>query len=176
MFETEAGAEESLEEDEDVSKEEPQIVTFEIKPTPTPSPVKRPRRDADEYPRNYKLSNKEVDKIAQLLWSSPLRNKSAKETLVWVVLNRVDDRSGTFGNSIDEVVKTSEFSFYDRHAHISDKNREIVRGVMQAWYAEKDGYYVGSHCPKHGVYIRFEGENNRAIEVTGTIGGMPLEW
>lgn len=152
-----------------------QIVTIRILPTPTPIPQKMPVREPDQIPY-YSVKEKEVDILARLLWSSPLRSRAAKETLLWVVLNRVDDISGAFGNTIETVVIKSEFTFYDRKAHLSDKNKEIATDIMQKWKAEKDGYYIGRRVPRDALYIRFEGENNRDISVTSVPGAVALEW
>lgn len=151
--------------------DEPQTVFFNILPTPTPRPVRMP---AEELPE-YKLNGNDVDRIAQLLWSSPCRTESEKAKLVWVVLNRID-AGAPFGTCVKEVVNSSEFTFFDRHARISDTNRRIVKGVMQRWMAEKDGHLIGRRPPKDALYVRFGGECNRKVTLTREAGGKAIEW
>jgi len=151
--------------------EEIQVVTIHVVPQPTPPPPPAPveiksfTHDADEQ-----------ETLARLLWSSPLRAEEQKEALLWVVLNRVDDQTDTFGDSIADVVTKSEFSFYDKRAHLSETNLRIAQEVMDAWKSAKEGLYIGRHVPQNGLYIRFVGENNRQIEVTAERGGEALVW
>lgn len=148
-----------------------QVVFFDVVATPTPRPVYRVSESIPEY----ELNARDVDRIAQLLWSSPLRSESEKAKLVWLCLNRVD-AGFPFGSCISEVVNDTEFSFFDRHAKISDKNRRIVRGVMQRWLAEKDGYGIGRRPPKNALYVRFCGEYNRKVALTAEKGGKTIDW
>lgn len=143
------------------------MVEKELPPPPPDPPVET---------RSYEHDRDDLETLARLLWSSPLRAEDAKKTLLWVVLNRVNDATDTFGDSIKTVVTQSEFSFYDRHAHLSETNMRIAQQVLDEWMSEDCGFYVGRHCPKNGLYIRFIGENNRGIEVTATRGGDALKW
>lgn len=68
------------------------------------------------------------------------------------------------------------FTFYDDGAHLSDENLRIANECMNAWKSEREGNYVGAHVPGEGVYIRFVGDRNRAIEVTAERGGDALVW
>ena len=154
------------------AEEEIQVVEIVVIPTPTPPPPTPPPTEI----KNFAHDEKDIEILAELLWSSPLRDEEAKKTLCWVVLNRVSDQSGTFGNSISEVVTKSEFSFYDYHAHKSETNLRIAREAMDEWMSDDHGFYVGRHVPANGLYIRFVGENNRGIEVTATRGGDALTW
>lgn len=149
-----------------------QVVTINVLPEPTPKPVYRPV--SDDIPE-YKLNKNDVERIARLLWSSPLRSESEKVKLVWLVLNRVD--AGTpFGTTIKAVVNDSEFTFFDRKARVSDKNRDIVENVMRLWMAEKEGYGVGRRPPKNALYCRFCGDNNRKVSLMSEPSGKALEW
>lgn len=153
------------------SADEPQIVTINVVPAPTPRPVYR----LDDDLPTYKLPKKDVERIARLLWSSPLRSDSAKESLVWLVFNRVD-HGAPFGDNVHDVVNASEFTFFDRKARISDKNREIVTRVMNLWKAEKDGYHVGARPPKSALYCRFGGDGNRVISLLEEPSGKAVVW
>lgn len=148
-----------------------QLVIFEIVPTPTPEPVSKPV-EVIEYQNQFS----EIEILARLLWSSPLRDEQQKKNLLWVVFNRISDQSNSFGFDVESVVTQNEFSFYDRHSHLSDENLRIADETMNEWKSERDGHYVGPHVPARGLYIRFIGEHNRAIEITAEPGGEALVW
>lgn len=147
-------------------------IYLEAMPTSTPTPPPPLPVEIREHVHN----ELEVETLARLLWSSPLRGEEQKTELLWVVLNRVDDQSGLFADSILEAVSVSEFSFYDDDAHLSEANLTIARDVLDAWKSRKEGCYIGRHVPANGLYIRFTGENNRDIEVTAERGGEALVW
>lgn len=147
-------------------------IYLEAMPTPTPTP---PPPTPVEI-REYDHDSADVETLARLLWSSPLRGEEQKTALLWVVLNRVDDQSGKFGDSISTVVTKTEFSFFDKRAHLSDENLSIARDVLNAWKSRKEGCYIGRHVPANGLYIRFTGESNREIEITAEPGGNALVW
>lgn len=147
----------------------PQIVYIDVLPTPTPRPVWKP---VDEDIPEYKLDSSDVKRIAKLLWSSPLTSETQKERLVWLVLNRVDHYEST----VHDVINTDEFTYFDYHARVSDKNRKIVERVMNLWLAEKDGYSIGRRPPKDALYGRFCGENNRKIDLLEFPSGRALVW
>lgn len=143
-------------------------------PTATPTPPPPLPRVVEIIEYQNPLS--EIEILARLLWSSPLRDEQQKENLLWVVFNRISDQSDSFGFDIESVVTQNEFSFYDRHAHLSDENLRIAEETMNEWKSECDGHYVGPHVPENGLYIRFTGEHNRAIEITAERGGEALVW
>lgn len=147
-------------------------VYLEAAPVVTPTPPPPPPVEIREFDHN----SADIETLARLLWSSPLREEEPKKTLLWVVLNRVDDQSGLFGDSIADVVTKHEFSFYDRKAHLSDANMELAKDVLDAWMSRRAGCYIGRTVPANGLYIRFTGENNRDIEVTAEPGGDALVW
>lgn len=148
------------------------VVTFHLVQEELPPPPPEPPIET----KSFVHDQEEIETLARLLWSSPLRAEEAKKTLLWVVMNRVNDETDTFGDSIKTVVTKSEFSFYDRHAHLSETNLRIAQQVLDEWQSEQYGFYVGRHVPSNGVYIRFVGENNRGIEVTAERGGTALSW
>lgn len=147
-----------------------QQVVFTAVPTPMPE---APRKiTVNEYDND----RAEIETLAKLLWSSPLRNEGEKKKLLWVVFNRIADQSNKFGFSIADVVTAHEFTFYDDGAHLSEENLRIANECMNAWKSEREGNYVGAHVPEEGVYIRFVGDRNRALEVTAERGGDALVW
>ena len=147
-----------------------QQVVFTAVPTPMPEAPKK--ITVNEYDND----RAEIETLAKLLWSSPLRSEGEKKKLLWVVFNRIADQSNKFGFSIADVVTAHEFTFYDDGAHLSDENLRIANECMNAWKSEREGNYVGAHVPGEGVYIRFVGDRNRAIEVTAERGGDALVW
>lgn len=153
------------------STPEPQVETIVVIPTPTPKPAYKER---EELP-HYRLDNDAVETLCRLLWSSPLRSESEKVKLLWCVFNRIDDRTGRFGNTVDDVVTKTEFTFYDRKARISDRNRDLVESEMQRWMAFRDGYGIGWHPSTKGVFVRFVGNNNRKCELLSDPYGEALK-
>jgi len=145
--------------------QEPQVVRFTIVPEVTPRPS---YREEEAHPR-YMVAKEDVETLARLLWSSPLRDESNKTKLIWCVLNRVADNTGRFGDSIQECVTVREFPFYDRKARVSDANRELVERELQRWMAYRDGYGIGYHPSAAGVFLRFVGEYNRRVELLRNI-------
>ena len=122
---------------------------------PDPRPVNVVRHD---------LNDQDVQKMARLLWSSPLRSEEEKKNLVWVVMNRAA-YGDPFGDSIQDCINVHEFSFFDSHAHRSDENLRIVREAMDEWLSRADGYNPGVVIPRCAFYIRFTGEQNRHMEL-----------
>lgn len=162
----------SMADEEEVTEDGVQIVEIRMVQKELPPPPPEPPIET----KSFVHEQEDIETMARLLWSSPLRADEAKKTLLWVVMNRVSDQTDTFGDSIETVVTKSEFSFYDRHAHLSETNLRIAQEVLDEWMSEEYGYYVGRHVPANGVYIRFIGENNRGIEVTAERGGEALAW
>ena len=132
---------------------------------PDPRPVVRKEFDLDE---------KDVEKLARLLWSSPLRYEGYKKELVWVVMNRAA-HGYPFGTSIQECITTSEFAFFDAHAHRSEENLRIVREAMNQWYVRKSGDNAGDVIRTDAYYIRFYGTDNRRLQLLD-IDMNPIDW
>jgi len=112
----------------------------------------------------HKLDDKDVEKLARLLWSSPLRYEQYKKELVWVVMNRAA-HGDPFGSSIQECINVHEFRFFDSHAHRSEENLRIVREAMNEWYSREEGNNPGTVIPRFAYYVRFTGTDNRCIEL-----------
>lgn len=120
-----------------------------------PRPVIVPDRDLDQ---------KSVEKLARLLWSSPLRREEYKKELVWLVMNRAA-HGDPFGESITDCINRHEFSFFDAHAHRSEENLRIVREAMLEWYSRKDGNNAGVVIRLDAYYMRFTGPENRGLQM-----------
>ena len=123
---------------------------------------------------SHDLDPKDVEKLARLLWSSPLREEGYKKELVWVVMNRAA-HGDPFGTSIQDCISTSEFTFFDSHAHRSDENLRIVREAMNEWYSRKEGNNPGSVIRLDAYYIKFVGAENRRLQLLD-INKDPIAW
>ena len=115
----------------------------------------------------------DVELLARLLWSSPLRHEDMKRQLIWVVLNRVDDERMMFPATIAENVNRREFTFYDRKAYLSETNLRIAREELQRWTRVLSGIEERP-VPEGYVYLRFYGDNNRMICLMKEPGGEAL--
>lgn len=151
----------------------PQIVEFQLVPTPTPIPPDFVYEFKEQI-TEHDLDQEDVNILARLLWSSPLGNEDYKRQLLWVVFNRIEDEGPLFGRTIDQVVIPEEFAFYDRHAHVSETNERIAREELNRWLSSLDGRYVERPIPRQGLYIRFAGTGNKLLEVTAVRGGDAL--
>ena len=136
-----------------------------------PEPTKDPR---PVIVTDHVLKQKDVEKLARLLWSSPLRAECYKKELVWVVMNRAA-HGDPFGTSIQDCISTSEFTFFDSHAHRSDENMRIVREAMNEWYSRKEGNNPGAVIRLDAYYIKFTGEQNRRLQMLD-INKDPIAW
>ena len=123
---------------------------------------------------DHVLKQKDVEKLARLLWSSPLRTECYKKELVWIVMNRAA-HGEPFGSSIQDCITVSEFSFFDSHAHRSDENMRIVREAMNEWYSRKEGNNPGTVIRLDAYYIKFTGEQNRRLQLLD-INKDPINW
>lgn len=115
----------------------------------------------------------DVELLARLLWSSPLRNEDAKRQLVWVVLNRVDDERTIFARTIAGNVNRKEFTFFDRKAYLSETNLRVAREELERWTRVLSGIEERP-VPEGYVYLRFAGDGNRMIYLMKEIGGEAL--
>lgn len=133
-------------------------------------PVKQAEPEAIPVPwepeiTEHRLDQGEVEALAEFLWKSPLRYDSTKRELLWIVFNRIDDDSGLFADTIEEVCRNKrEFTFMTAHRYtLSQENLKIVREEMNKWLSLKDGKWVGDHLPRTAVYFSFGGDRNRHI-------------
>ena len=155
----------------------PIVVYIAMEPTPEP-PAAATQEPKQITITEHDIPAADIETIARLLWMSPLRNKTAKAALAWVVMNRVS--SSDFPDTIAENVTLQEFAFYDKRAHLSDENMELARLVINQWMSENDGNHAGRPIPKTALFIRFTGDKNRTLEVMKERGGSaityPIDW
>ena len=140
---------------------EEEVIDLVPIPTATPAPIPYPGSTEVECD----LDESEVNTLAEFLWKSPLRYEHSKRELLWVVFNRIDDNSGLFGDSIEDVCRNKrEFTFMDSHRYkLSDENVRIAREELVRWHSLHLGSHIGE-C-HNGVFCAFVGANNRSIEV-----------
>lgn len=132
-----------------------------------PVKVEEPEAVPDPRPieiKSHELDPDDVEKLARLLWSSPLRDEESKKLLCYVVMNRAE-HGDPFGETIQSCINVREFAFYDSHAHRSETNLRIAREAMNEWLSRKEGHNVGRVVPINAYYIQFTGENNRHIRL-----------
>lgn len=132
-----------------------------------PVKVEEPEAVPDPRPieiESHELDPEDVEKLARLLWSSPLRDEDSKKSLCYVVMNRAA-HGEPFGDTIQSCINVREFAFYDSHAHRSESNLRIAREAMNEWLSRKEGHNVGRVVPINAYYIQFTGENNRHIRL-----------
>ena len=134
----------------------PETVTFGIvaadpgaDPIPAPHPI--------EW--GFTISEEDVEILARLLWSSPLRNEDRKRELCWLVFNRCDDESPLFDYTIKGNVNRTEFTFYDRKAYLSETNLRIAREELTRWNVWLLGVPVERPLPEGYLYANFNGHD-----------------
>ena len=139
----------------------PEVIELKVVKTEEAEALPDPRPVVIE---NHVLNEKEVEKLARLLWSSPLRDEAEKKKLCYVVLNRAG-HGEPFGNTVSECINVHEFRFYDAHAHRSEENLRIAREAWNEWLSRKAGNNVGHIVPINAYFVRFVGADNRQVEL-----------
>lgn len=132
-----------------------------------PVAVEEPEAVPDPRPvtiTEHTLDKDDIEKLARLLWSSPLRAEEEKKTLCYVVMNRAA-YGEPFADTVQGCINVHEFHFFDAHAHRSEENLRIAKEAMNEWLSRKDGNNVGKVIPLNAYYIQFTGEGNRHIRL-----------
>jgi len=151
---------------------EPQVFTFQMVETERPDSTTIPVIPWDE-PVSHKLDADDVKLLAKLLWSSPLREERQKKALAWVAVNRVGVYP--FGSTLQSVITKSEFTFYDKRAHVSEENTRIATEVLNAYYSITiDHLNIKRPFSASGVKVQFLGDPARYIRVLDM--DMNLVW
>ena len=151
---------------------EPQVYYFRMVESARPDPTTVPVLPWDE-PVEHSLNDEDVKLLAKLLWSSPLREERQKKALAWVVMNRLGVHP--FGSTLQSVITKSEFTFYDRRAHVSEENVRIAKEVMNTYFSITiDHLNIKRPFASSGVKIQFLGDPARYIRVLDM--DMNLVW
>lgn len=148
-----------------ISLAESDVVDLIPIPEATPAPEKMPDDPRPVEIREHDLNEKDVERIARLIWGSPAKQKQSKVLIVWCVMNRLNDKSGMFGDTIETVVTKSEFGWFSIHDHRSEENLKIVRDTMNQWLTWKEGgTNVGRHPSGKVMYLRSSEEDHSVLE------------
>lgn len=107
---------------------------------------------------------KDVEAIARMLWGEArgVKSDAEKAACVWCVLNRVDDTSGLWPDTIIGVLaQPNQFSGYSPRNPVTTELYELARDVLIRWYRERSGEVeVGRVLPSEYVYFFGDGERN----------------
>lgn len=98
--------------------------------------------------------------LGKLVWSEARGVKSRMEqaAVIWCVLNRVED--GTWGTTIEEVVKYPNQFAWDESAPVEQDLVELARDVLSRWELEQTKHiFSGRVLPNR--YLYFGAENGR---------------
>lgn len=148
---------------------EPEVVSFQMIEAPRPEPL---LLSWDE-PVEHSLNDEDVKLLAKLLWSSPLREERQKKALAWVAVNRMGVYP--FGSTLQSVITKSEFTFYNKRAHVSEENTRIAKEVLNAYYSiTVDHLNIKRPFSAAGVKVQFLGDPARYIRVLDM--NMNLVW
>lgn len=142
--------------------QEPIELTVIPQATPAPIPYEDPRPIEI---REHDLNEKDVERVARLVWGSPARTRDSKKILIWCVMNRLYEPTGFFGSSIKEVVNQSEFAWFNPHDHRSEENLKLVRDTMNQYLSWKvDKLNIGKHPSGRIYYIRSSDADRTILE------------
>lgn len=107
-------------------------------------------------------TDREVELIAKTVYGEALVTNSDMEmaAVVWCILNRAD--SPYYPDTIEEVVtQRRQFHGYNEEHPVTERIENIVRDVLDRWYAEKDGVMdSGRVLPKEYIYFEGDGSHN----------------
>lgn len=128
-------------------------------------------RDA-EIMANAPYTEDDVYVVAQVLQveAGNLPSDQEKSAVVWTILNRVD-LEDKFGESIAEVAKAQGQFDYRPSVEPSFENINLVRDVMNRWYAEQRGFEnSGRTLPEEYLYFTGNGKTNFFRKNSGSGG------
>lgn len=115
--------------------------------------------DAETVPL---YTDREVELIAKTVYGEALVTNSDMEmaAVAWCILNRVD--SPLYPDTIEEVVtQRRQFHGYNEQHPVTTRIENLVRDVLDRWYAEKDGVTdSGRVLPKEYIYFEGDGRHN----------------
>lgn len=116
--------------------------------------------EPEKQPMIIKVSDDEIDILAQLVWAEArgVDSRMEQAAVVWCALNRVD--AGMWGSTITEVVTAKHQFAYRPSAPVTEEMRELVADVVDRWVREQLGSDdVGRVLPED--YLYFAGRNGR---------------
>lgn len=125
-----------------------------------------------DEPVEHELSYADVERLARLPWPTGLYSLTQKEAMMWTAVNRVG--VSPYGNTLAEVINTTEYEWYDKRAYVSEENEALARKVLNEWLSEQDGLWIDRLVPQSGVMVRFVGNGSR-IQVLDKNGNCVWE-
>lgn len=137
-------------------------------PAPTASLASRPEAitiaAASSEPTPYTPDEADVKMLAQMLWGEArgIPSDMEKAACVWCVLNRVDDESGLWSNSIAGVLEQkNQFAGYSSSHPAPDDLKALAVDVLVRWQREKvENGDVGRVLPADYFFFTGDGRNN----------------
>jgi hypothetical protein len=143
----------------------PEVIDLVYIPEPTPVPIPMPEDPRPIKIIEHNLDEKDVERIARLIWGSPAKDRDSKVLLIWCVMNRLYEPTGYFGSSIREIVNKNEFSWFSPHDHRSQENLKLVRDTLNQYLTWREtNNNVGRHPSRRVYYIRSTEENRNVLE------------
>lgn len=149
-------------------------VTGSPQPTTKPSATPTPK----PAPEVYKPDETEVEMLARMLWGEArgVPSDMEKAACVWCVLNRIDDESGLWPDTVAEVLtQRNQFAGYSPDHPTTEELKAIAADVLIRWEREKrTGGDVGRVLPVEYTYFTGDGKNNHFR--TEYRGGAVWDW
>lgn len=112
----------------------------------------------------YTPDEVEVELLAKMLWGEArgIPSDMEKAACVWCVLNRVDDDSGVWPNTIAKVLaQKNQFAGYSTSYPATDELKALAADVMTRWQREKtENADVGRVLPADYFFFTGDGQNN----------------
>ena len=153
-----------------VSTVVPADVPTETPPEKTPEPV-------EEVVVELPYTEDEVVILCKTVYGEALVTNSDMEmsAVVWCILNRVDDASGQYPDTITGVVTKSQFHGYEADHPVTERIEWLVRDVLDRWVAERNGATdVGRTLPSEYLFFTGDGWHNHFR--TEWQGGTRWDW
>lgn len=142
--------------------------TADVEEPPAPQPA----------PEEYKPDETEVEMLARMLWGEArgIPSDMEKAACVWCVLNRVDDESGVWPDTIAGVLEQkNQFAGYSAGYPATDELKALAADVLTRWQREKvEGGDVGRVLPAEYTFFTGDGKNNNFR--TEYRGGIIWNW
>lgn len=121
--------------------------------------TEQPKEETETAPL---YTDREVELIAKTVYGEALVTQSDMEmaAVAWCILNRVD--SPKYPDTIEEVVtQRRQFHGYSEEHPVIPRVENLVRDVLDRWYAEKNGDTdCGRVLPKDYIYFEGDGRHN----------------
>ncbi len=99
--------------------------------------------------------------LGKLVWSEArgVQSRMEQAAVIWCVLNRVED--GTWGTTIEEVVKYPNQFAWDESAPVEQDLVELARDVLNRWELEQTKHiFSGRVLPNRYLYFGAEDGRN----------------